>query len=272
MSAYLLLIFFFIASLRASAQLQDPTYVGHVCTNRVSRKTNYSSNLQTLLTTLCTNKAFFLMGYRSLAKGQNPDMVFGLYLCKGDLSTEVCRHCVVFAAKDARSRCPGRKEFLIQYDECMLGYSDRSIFVDTVTTTRIITWSTQNVTADQSDRFNDAVRSLMIKCAEEAANSTRMFAVKKSDFTSSRTLYASVQCIPDLSSQDCLSCLQQSISELNFNKVGGRFLVPSCNSRYEVYPFYNETVVTSVLPLPVSPPPLPPGKSSLSLYLCPSFT
>ncbi|KFK30803.1 hypothetical protein AALP_AA6G028000 [Arabis alpina] len=209
------------------------------------------------------------MGSHSLTKGQNPDLVFGLYLCKGDLSTDVCRHCVVSAVEDALSRCPGGKEFLIQYDECMLGYSDRNIFMDSGTATQIITWNTQKVTEDQSDKFNDAVRSLMNKCAEEAANSTRKFAVKKSIFTSSRTLYASVQCIPDLSSQDCLSCLQQSMSKLNFSSVGGRFLVPSCNSRYEVYPFYNETVVTSVLPPPppVSPTPLPPGKGGNSTVI-----
>ncbi|CAE6181383.1 unnamed protein product [Arabidopsis arenosa] len=185
-------------------------------------------------------------------------MVFGLYLCKGDLSPEACHDCVIFATKDTRSRCPGGKEFLIQYDECMLGYSDRNIFMDTVTTTSIITWNTQNVTADQSDRFNDAVVSLMKKSAEEAANSTsKKFAVEKSDFSSSQSLYASVQCIPDLTSEDCVSCLQQSIKELYFNKVGGRFLVPSCNSRYEVYPFYKETVEGTVLPPTVSAPPLP---------------
>ncbi|CAD5328789.1 unnamed protein product [Arabidopsis thaliana] len=167
-------------------------------------------------------------------------MVFGLYLCKGDLSPEACRECVIFAAKDTRSRCPGGKEFLIQYDECMLGYSDRNIFMDTVTTTTIITWNTQNVSTDQSDRFNDAVVSLMKKSAEEAANSTsKKFAVEKSDISSSQSLYASVQCIPDLTSEDC------------------------------------ETIEGTVLPPPVSAPPLPlvstpsfpPGKGKNSTVI-----
>ncbi|CAB79268.1 protein kinase-like protein [Arabidopsis thaliana] len=264
MSAYtslnfLFLLTFFIGSLRVSAQLQDPTYVGHVCTNRISRNSIYFSNLQTLLTSLSSNNAYFSLGSHSLTKGQNSDMVFGLYLCKGDLSPESCRECVIFAAKDTRSRCP-----------------DRNIFMDTVTTTTIITWNTQKVTADQSDRFNDAVLSLMKKSAEEAANSTsKKFAVKKSDFSSSQSLYASVQCIPDLTSEDCVMCLQQSIKELYFNKVGGRFLVPSCNSRYEVYPFYKETIEGTVLPPPVSAPPLPlvstpsfpPGKGKNSTVI-----
>ncbi|EOA15466.1 hypothetical protein CARUB_v10004324mg [Capsella rubella] len=281
MSAYallksLFLLTFFIVSLRASAQLQDPTYVGHVCTNRISRNSTYFKNLEVLLSSLSSNNAYFSLGSHSLTKGQNPDMVFGLYLCRGDLSPEFCRECIIFAATESGSRCPGGKEFLIQYDECMLGYSDRN-FMETVTTATIITWNTQNVTPDQSVRFNGAVASLMKKSAEEAANSnsSKKFAVGKSEFTSSMSLYALVQCNIDLSSEDCLSCLQKSIQKLYFNKLGGRFLVPSCNSRYETYPFYNETLEGTVLPPPdtapllppVSAPPLPPGKGEKSTVI-----
>ncbi|KAL1201623.1 Cysteine-rich receptor-like protein kinase 5 [Cardamine amara subsp. amara] len=265
MSAYtslksLFFVTFFIARLRASAQLQDPTYVGHVCTNRVSTNSIYFSNLKTLLTSLSTSNAYFNMGSHNLQKGQN-NTVYGLYLCKGDLLPEDCGKCVVFATNHTRSRCPQGKEFLIQYDECVLAYSDRNILMDTETTTTIITWNTQNVTADQSDRFNDAVFSLMNKTAEEAAKSKdKKFAVRKSIFSLSQTIYASVQCILDLTSEECLSCFQQSIKELYFNRLGGRFLVPSCNSRYEIYPFYNETIEGTGLPPPASAPSLPPGK------------
>ncbi|KAF8095941.1 hypothetical protein N665_0320s0068 [Sinapis alba] len=278
----LFLLTFFITHLRSSAQLQDPTYVGEDCTNRISRNTTYFSNLRTLLTSLSSNPFFFSVGSHSLTKGQNAEMVFGLYLCKGDLSPEDCRDCVLFAAKDALTRCPGGKEFLIQYDECMLGYADRNIFIDAVTTTRIITWNTQKVSSDLSDRFNDAVVALINKSAIDAANSTaKKFAVNKSNFTSSRTIYASVQCNPALSGEDCVTCLQRSIKEFYFNRVGGRVLVPSCNSRYELYPFYNETFVTSLSPpvnspLPVSGPPLPPGKGRdwmvIILAICVPFS
>ncbi|EFH43987.1 predicted protein [Arabidopsis lyrata subsp. lyrata] len=266
MSAYtslnsLFLLTFFFASLRASAHLQDLTYVGHSCSKTTSTNITYFSNLQTLLTSLSSNSAYFSLGSHSLTKGQNASMVFGLYLCRGDLSPEDCGDCVVNASKDVRSRCLRGKEFLIQYDECMLGYTDRNIFMDAVTTRStptIITWNTQNIKADL-DRFNDTVFSLINKSAVEAANSkSKKFAVIKSNFTSSLTVYSSVQCIPDLSSGECLSCLQQSINEIFFTKVGGRVLVPSCNLRYEIYPFYDETSVKTLSPLPpVSAPQLP---------------
>ncbi|XP_048608846.1 cysteine-rich receptor-like protein kinase 5 isoform X1 [Brassica napus] len=280
----LFLLAFFITYLRASAQLQDPTYVSQQCTNRISRNATYFFNLQTLLTSLSSNTAFFSIGSQSLTKGQNDDMVFGLYLCKGDLSPEACRDCVLFATKDAPNRCPGGKEFLIQYDECMLGYSDRNIFSDAVTTTRIITWNPQKITENQdlSDRFNDAVVALINKSAMEAANSTtKKFAANKTNFTSSRTIYTSVQCNPELSGEDCVTCLQRSIKDFYFNSVGGRVLVPSCNSRYELYPFYNEIFVTSLSPPVNSPPlvsgpPLPPGKGRdwtvIILAICVPFS
>ncbi|KAF2614930.1 hypothetical protein F2Q70_00013353, partial [Brassica cretica] len=256
----LFLLAFFITYLRASAQLQDPTYVSQQCTNRISKNATYFFNLQTLLTSLSSNTAFFSIGSQSLTKGQNDDMVFGLYLCKGDLSPEACRDCVLFATKDAPTRCPGGKEFLIQYDECML--------------------ITEN--QDLSDRFNDAVVALINKSAMEAANSTtKKFAANKTNFTSSRTIYTSVQCNPELSGEDCVTCLQRSIKDFYFNSVGGRVLVPSCNSRYELYPFYNETFVTSLSPPVNSPPlvsgpPLPPGKGRdwtvIILAICVPFS
>ncbi|ESQ55029.1 hypothetical protein EUTSA_v10024603mg [Eutrema salsugineum] len=258
-SIFLLTFFTFFTA----AQLQDPTYVGINCSNRTSTKTTYFSNLKTLLTSLSTSPAYlFDMGSRSLAKGQEADMVFGIYLCRGDLSPQVCRDCVVFASKDAQSRCLRGKELLIQYDECMLGYTDRNIFMDTVTTRStptIVTWNTRSVPSDQSDRFKDAMVSLMNKSVVEAANSTeKKFSVNRSVLSSAQTLYAMVQCLPDLSKEDCLSCLQQSMKEFNFNRVGGRVLVPSCNSRYELYPFYNETFVRNLSPSPpVSAPPFP---------------
>ncbi|WZY85438.1 hypothetical protein YC2023_031822 [Brassica napus] len=74
----------------------------------------------------------------------------------------------------------------------------------------------------------------------------------------SMTQYALVQCFPDLLPEECKSCLTQSMTQFNFSRVGGRVLFPSCNSRYEIYPFYNETFVATLPPSPlITYPPLP---------------
>ncbi|KAG2245150.1 hypothetical protein Bca52824_093000 [Brassica carinata] len=184
-----------IASLGVSAQLQDPTYVGYNCSNSPSTNDTYLSNIKSLLTSFSNgHDSLFAEGYHYLVKGQNASMVFGMFLCRGDLSPEVCRDCVMFASNNTQSRCPRRKELLVQYDECMLGYSDRNIFMDNVrtrSTPTIITWNTQEIPVYRLDRFKDDMLFMMNESAEEAANSReKRMAVYKSSSTSSETLYA----------------------------------------------------------------------------------
>ncbi|KAI9078162.1 hypothetical protein K1719_039861 [Acacia pycnantha] len=80
-----------------------------------------------------------------------------------------------------------------------------------------------------------------------------------------QTIYGLVQCMPDLSEQDCGDCLEKAISSIPLlcnNKIGGRIIKWSCNIRYENYRFYDTTVVDSLLPS--SPPPASPSSNTSS--------
>ena len=116
----------------------------------------------------------------------------------------------------------------------------------------------QNITSNQQDQFRDLLLSTMNQAASEAADRPRKFDARKANWTASQNLYGLVQCTPDLTRQDCLSCLQQGINQLPSDKIGGRFLVPSCNSRYELYAFYNESAITTPPPPPLPPVSVPP--------------
>ncbi|KAL9691488.1 hypothetical protein QQ045_011912 [Rhodiola kirilowii] len=68
-------------------------------------------------------------------------------------------------------------------------------------------------------------------------------------------IYGLVQCIPSLTEQQCSNCLDisfRNITDVFQGKQGGRVLGPSCNVRYEIYPFYE---IPSPPSLPASPPP-----------------
>ncbi|XP_019099660.1 PREDICTED: cysteine-rich receptor-like protein kinase 4 [Camelina sativa] len=91
---------------------------------------------------------------------------------------------------------------------------------------------------DQVQQFRDFVWITLKKAAIEAANSSRKFYTGKA--IASKTFYLLVQCTPDLTTEDCLHCLQKSINGMLLYRIGGKFLYPSCNSRYELYSFYNE--------------------------------
>ncbi|CAA7049637.1 unnamed protein product [Microthlaspi erraticum] len=258
-----LFLFAFLTSVTVSAQ--DPNYVYHVCPNTTtfSGNSTYFTNLNTVLSSLSSRNASYSTGFYNATAGQAPNRVTGTFLCRGDLSPEVCRSCVAFIVNDTLNRCPNQREVVLYYDECTVRYSNRN-FLSTLSTDGGVRLSnTQDITSNQADRFRDLVLSTMTQAAADAASSSRKFDARMANWTGPQSLYGLVQCTPDLTRQDCSRCLQQSINQLPTDKIGGRFIVPSCSSRFDLYPFYNESAVTTPTPPPVSTPPRS-GKSGIS--------
>ncbi|XP_041023451.1 cysteine-rich receptor-like protein kinase 25 isoform X2 [Juglans microcarpa x Juglans regia] len=255
-----------------------PNYRVHVCPNDTTYTPNstYQVNLSHLLSSLSSN-ATREGGFYNATAGQTPDTsTYGLFLCRGDLSTDVCRDCVAFAATEiVRVYCPVEKVAVIWYDECMLRYSNRSIFSTMQERPGFFMWNTRNAT--QPDQFRRLVVSTLNDLVPRAANATsgaKKFAVKAvtnaSGLQELQTLYSLVQCTPDINSSDCSTCLREGISSFPNcgpcdGKQGGRILRPSCNVRFETYPFYLTDSVAAPAPTPI-PVLLPParGKDKIS--------
>ncbi|KAJ4912959.1 putative cysteine-rich receptor-like protein kinase 23 [Raphanus sativus] len=238
--------------------VRRPTYVNHVCSNTTtySRNSAYFTNLITLLTSLSSG-ASISNGFQNATTGQAPDRVTGLYLCRGDVSPEFCGSCVAFATSDTFTRCPNEKEVTLYYDECVLRYSNRNILSTLNTDGGIILTSNLTVPSNQQIGFRDLVLSTMNQAATAASNSSHKSYVRKAKFTALQTLYGLVQCTPDLTSQDCLNCLNLTINQLPTENTGARVNVPSCSSRYESYMFYNESAFQTPQPR-LDSAPLPP--------------
>ncbi|CAH8378624.1 unnamed protein product [Eruca vesicaria subsp. sativa] len=270
MSSCASLIFLFLF-LRASAQV--PTYLGYFCpdTPTYSSNSTYFTNLRTVLSSLSSQNASYSTGFQNATAGEDPDMVSGLFLCRGDVSAEVCSNCVAFVVKETFDRCPEEEQGVIYYDQCMVRYSNQNIFSAVNTHGSLVLRNTKNLTSNKKDGFRDLVLSTLNPAAVEAASSSRKFDARKANWTASQTLYVLVQCTPDLTREDCLSCLQQSINQLSIDRTGERFVVPSCSSRYELYLFYNESAIIKPSPPPpqlVSTPPQPEkGGSSTGIVV-----
>ncbi|EOA16184.1 hypothetical protein CARUB_v10004325mg [Capsella rubella] len=272
MSAYACFIFLFVFSSLTSSTVwaQNHTYVGHACRDErtFTRNSTYFTNLKTLWSSLSSRNASYTTGFQNATAGQEPDKVTGLFLCRGDLSPEVCRSCVTFSINESLTLCPNQREGVLYYDECMLRYSDRNILstvsLDGVGLGALSTSSNKDVPSNQFQLFNKVLLLTMNQAASYAAVSSRKFDARKANITASQTVYGLVQCTPDLTTQDCYTCLQKATNQLATNKLGGRSLFPSCSSRFDISPFYNETAVRPPPP-PVSAPPLPRkgGKSKL---------
>ncbi|CAL5344685.1 unnamed protein product [Camellia sinensis] len=263
---YLFLCIGFLVSLKTKA---TPTYLAIQCPNTTIYTPNstYQSNLNTLFSSLSSDSTTSTNGFSNSTAGLNPpDTAYGLFLCRGDVSTTVCQDCVSFATTDVVQKCPNSKVVTIWYDECMLRYSNQSIFSISDQSFSVILNVKQNV-ADLT-RFGEVLGGVMDDIAIQASNggSVKKFATSRANFSSLQTLYGLAQCTPDLTVSDCNTCLRNGIS--NFpnccdGNQGARILFPSCNVRYEFYPFYNVSA-TAPPPSPALPPGTSLGKGGIS--------
>ncbi|PPD85452.1 hypothetical protein GOBAR_DD17609 [Gossypium barbadense] len=166
---------------------------------------------------------------------------------------------------------PSRKPTVIWYDNCLIHYSNQSIFSTPAMVPKFYLINTANVS--NQERFNQILATTMNDGAALALNDTlplKKFATSEANVSRFQTLYSLLQCTPDLTTSDCNTCLRGAIADLPNccdGKQGGRVLTPSCSIRYELYPFYNQTAVSvSAPPPPLTPPPaITPGKSKNTL-------
>jgi hypothetical protein len=277
---YIILLSLLTLAILTLAQ-EDAYYLYHNCQNTTTSTINstYRVNLNLLLSSLASNATRNnTIGFYNTSFGKNTDQVYGLFICRGDVSNTVCQNCVTFATKDIVQRCPIGIVSIVYYDECILRYSNVNFFSKVDQSSGFYMWNLQNITTEPQ-RFNNLVGATVNDLAARAASAppgAKKFAVNKTSFDAFQNVYSLAQCTPDLSSFDCNQCLSAAIARLPnccINKIGGRVLFPSCYIRYESTEFYNATAVAAESPppppvvLPSPPPPrsvtIPEGKVSL---------
>lgn len=247
-TAYIFLCFALIIATTTQAAT-DLSFIQSYCPNTTTFSPNsaYQTNLNKLLSLLSSNSTN-KNGYYYTTIGQNNpgNTVYGALLCRGDLTTKECQDCVSIASKQVLQNCPKSKESVMWLAECMIRYSDLSFFNVAAEVPMRALLNTASVT-DQS-RFMQLLAVTMNAATVEAMDGggDKKFGTKKANFTSFQNLYTLAQCTPDLSKSGCEKCLTIATSELPSccnGKQGGRVLIPSCNIRYELYPFYHESTV-----------------------------
>ncbi|KAF2314002.1 hypothetical protein GH714_021424 [Hevea brasiliensis] len=183
------------------------------CSNRGTYLANstYSKNLNTVLSSLPLNITENGGFYNGTA-GQDPDKVYALSLCRGDLSSDKCYHCVNSTIHGIKEQCPNQKEGIMwgEATTCMVRYSNRNIFARMESTPSDCVPNPNNVTYSQ---FNETLYDLLGKLTTQASSGSSglKFATGSSD-----KVLGLVQCTPDLSKADCNICLQGAM----VNRVG----------------------------------------------------
>ncbi|KAF8029028.1 hypothetical protein BT93_E1643 [Corymbia citriodora subsp. variegata] len=223
------------------------TYIQEKCADRGDYAANskFQDNLSRLLSRGLYNKGP-IYGFYNTTEGEDPDKVYGLFLCRGDVAANLCQSCIGSASSTIIERCPGQKEAIIWYDECLVRYSNRSFFsiMETMPVLFIVKPADVEQTFDNKTDFAAEVTDLSRNVTDLAISKESLYATINFTFSSSMTLHELAQCTPDISKSACKDCLLSAIKKfptvLNYKRGGARVLQPSCNIRYELYHFYGE--------------------------------
>uniref|UniRef100_K7LLD9 Gnk2-homologous domain-containing protein n=1 Tax=Glycine max TaxID=3847 RepID=K7LLD9_SOYBN len=275
-SFYLCLLVILITQATAEPDDQYP-----VCLSRggdYAPNSTYHTNLNTVLSRLTSNTQIDY-GFYNSSYGQDSDRVYATGLCRGDVSRHTCLTCLNNSSFFLLKNCPHQKEAVGfgGYDKCILHYADQSMFSYQDSSFRFYFWEETNVTNwDQySYVLNQLLSRLRVKAATSNSNLNRKFAAGNATVPtpSSQTIYAVVQCYPDLTAAECNDCLIGAFSEIPKNcnnRSGCGVTILSCNFRYENSSFYEPTPDTITLQFSPqgSPSPTPSitSNSSESTY------
>ncbi|XP_024157257.1 putative receptor-like protein kinase At4g00960 isoform X2 [Rosa chinensis] len=224
--------------------------------------TIYQQNLKTLLSSFSSNRSD--SGFYSSSLGQDPNKVNAIALCRGDLGPESCRRCVNDSAEIILRNCSGNNEAILWSESCMLRYSQNLIFG--IEEEDPVKCAPSPHYALNAQAFELVLNLALKNLSDRAASvNSRKFAAGHASVPGGETIYALVQCTPDIDSGNCSYCLKNCISAIpgcSGGKSGARIFKPSCYIRYEYGIFYDPTadsvVNVSAQVTPTTPAPVPP--------------
>ncbi|TVU49146.1 hypothetical protein EJB05_00440, partial [Eragrostis curvula] len=224
--------------------------------NNFTTGSTYQVNVDKLVHLLrdgaARNEGFF---YTSFGHGL-ADVVSGLVMCSTDNNWESCLFCLDHAVAWVGAGCPYSRNVSVNYDMCLLWYSDKPFFHG-VDLTPMVTVRSLTIATDPAN-MNDVLLNLTRRLSVETAASPGLFAYGNQSYVDSQGLflvmYALAQCRQDLDSGNCKKCLNYMLDELGKavpSGTAGSVLGYSCYIRYSL------TGRTEIVqpPSPEGPPP-----------------
>ncbi|PKI67030.1 hypothetical protein CRG98_012568 [Punica granatum] len=174
----------------------------------------YAENRRILLSSL-PSKVKANGGFFSGSLGTSHDTVYALSFCTGDLPSQNLTASANFTSMELMESCPSQKQGAAFEDgPCIVRYSDGPIYGILDMSITHMFYNTMDLGMSW-ESFNQTwwnhLESLAVKASK---GSTRLkFATGEASLPDSRTIYALLQCSPDLSESDCLRCLIHSIGD-----------------------------------------------------------
>eukprot|EP00253_Pinus_taeda_P029986 PITA_29986 len=236
--------------------------------NQYRNGSDFQHNLNQVFQSLVGNVS--TSGFNTCVEGKNSNnTVYGLAQCRGDINSSDCRQCESEAAALVVKTCQNSTSGFVWLNECFLRYGDDNFYNDYYEgeLTNVVCNLEKSYAPVQ---FGNITEQVLSNTIEKAVQSPQLFATVKVDtvYSDSREMYGLAQCWRDLSPSNCRSCLSVGLSKISgpgrLNNINGtacatgangaRYRSYHCALRYEIYSYFNTSII--------SPPPPPQGEST----------
>ncbi|EOA22246.1 hypothetical protein CARUB_v10002832mg [Capsella rubella] len=228
---------------------------------------SYVQNRQKLFSDLA-NQVVANGGFYNASLGQNPNRVYALAICARGYDQEACLSCVQTLAQLTLKYCPSRMDSFIwggaeNEVSCFLRSSNHSTFGKLLLGPSLMYPNPDTIEGSKNmtlfEQEWDEMVNRTLKAATNAKNSSvlRYYSAEKAGFTEFPDVYMMMQCIPDITPQECKQCLEHCLMYYRKDyqgRRGGMSSLPSCFFRWDQHSFHNAFDNVTGIPAPPRPP------------------
>ncbi|EFH43974.1 hypothetical protein ARALYDRAFT_492542 [Arabidopsis lyrata subsp. lyrata] len=223
----------------------------------------YDKNRGLILSPLASNVTAH-EGYFIGSTGISPDQVFAMGMCAPGSERDVCFLCIRTTSESLLQSCPNQADAFFWSGEetlCLVRYSNRPFSGLLVMDPLGAIFNTGELNTNQTEFdivWNNLTSSMIAgitSFSSGANNSSKYYSDDIALVPDFKNISALMQCTPDVSSEDCNTCLRKNVVDYDNccrGHQGGVLSRPNCFFRWEVYPFSG---AIDQINLPKSPPP-----------------
>ncbi|CAA7018245.1 unnamed protein product [Microthlaspi erraticum] len=235
-----------------------------ICSNQYFKpNTTYDLNRRLILSSLTSNVTTH-NGFFNSSFGQDPNQIFIIGMCIPGTKPDTCSDCIRDASDSLLQSCPNQTEAYTWPDTCMVRYTNSYFSGELVTEPSEVT--VNNNTGGDIINYNITVfdiigEDLMSRTVTPApGRGHKYYAADVASLADLQTMYAMMQCTPDVRPGFCGLCLRDNLDDYKSccrDKPGGSIVRPTCFIRWDLRPFAG-AFENITLPPPPPPPSLTP--------------
>ncbi|CAA0394712.1 unnamed protein product [Arabidopsis thaliana] len=231
---------------------------------------NYDTNRRLVLSTLASNVSSQNNRFYNVSVGEGAGRIYALGLCIPGSDPRVCSDCIQLASQGLLQNCPNQTDSFYWTGDnadktlCFVRYSNNSFFNKMALEPTHAVYNTMrfqgNLTA--YTRTWDAFMEFMFTRVGQTRYLADISPRINQEPLSPDLIYALMQCIPGISSEDCEACLRKCVRDYQSccnGFIGGVVNKPVCYFRWDGYKYYgafgDEAPSQPPTPLPLPPPP-----------------